>query len=269
MSDLQQRTRSRYAREAAAYRASWAPVLIALGRPLLAAIASGGSRRVLDIGCGVGALARVVRRSVGRAGLVVGVDLTPGMLAEARGSVRGVRFLASDATRLPFRADCFDAAVCTFVLHHFPEQRRAVEEARRVLRPRGRFGMATWGREDPGAPAIELWGRLLDDCGAPEDPDPPPLWEEPIDSPAKVRRLLERAGFGRVEAWSEVREYRWDPEAFIAWKLTMGLAKRRMDAMPRDGLPAFRAAARRRVRALDRDAFVWRPEVVFAIARPS
>jgi ubiquinone/menaquinone biosynthesis C-methylase UbiE len=112
--------------------------------------------RVLDVGCGTGRLAARLRAMPGvqsLAGtasvrLVVGVDFSAGMLAQARtrlapddGSATAV-LVRGDATRLPLADAAFDAAVSTEAFHWFPDQDAALAEIRRVLRPGGRLLLA-------------------------------------------------------------------------------------------------------------------------------
>lgn len=59
-----------------------------------------------------------------------------------------VRFSAANAGALPFSADSFDTVVCQFGVMFFPDRPHAYGEARRVLRPGGRFLFSTWDRRD-------------------------------------------------------------------------------------------------------------------------
>jgi ubiquinone/menaquinone biosynthesis C-methylase UbiE len=103
--------------------------------------------RVLDVGCGSGAVTREIARRVGRTGLAVGLDPSPALLAVARelahetGLGGHVEFHEGDALRLPFPDRSFDAAVCVTVLSHVPKGEAAIPELVRVLRPGGRLGV--------------------------------------------------------------------------------------------------------------------------------
>ena len=77
---------------------------------------------------------------------MVAVDISPGMLAQAtaKAARQGtpVVFVQADAQRLPFPDDTFDAVVSTFSLCGVPDERVAVAEMARVLRPGGSLLLA-------------------------------------------------------------------------------------------------------------------------------
>jgi ubiquinone/menaquinone biosynthesis C-methylase UbiE len=74
---------------------------------------------------------------------LVGIDLTPAMLGIARARARGlgmnVALLEGDAQALPFADASFDTVVCTLALNAIPDDRAAIAEMYRVLRPGGRL----------------------------------------------------------------------------------------------------------------------------------
>jgi ubiquinone/menaquinone biosynthesis C-methylase UbiE len=103
---------------------------------------------VLDIACGPGNFSREFARTVGDAGLVVGLDASREMLDRAVREVRDARvanlaFVHADAAALPFRDASFDAVCCFAALHLFPDPFRALDEMRRVLTPGGRIAILT------------------------------------------------------------------------------------------------------------------------------
>jgi ubiquinone/menaquinone biosynthesis C-methylase UbiE len=98
---------------------------------------------VLEIGCGRGAGAEVLRRRLHPAALHV-LDLDPAMVAMARRrltrkSAGGVHLCVADAVRLPYGAAHFDAVYGFGFLHHVPDWQAAVSEISRVLKPGGRY----------------------------------------------------------------------------------------------------------------------------------
>ena len=74
---------------------------------------------------------------------LIGIDLSPAMLEIARKKAEELGLDADlregDAQELPFPDASFDAVVCTLSLCNIPDDRRAVAEMKRVLRPRGRL----------------------------------------------------------------------------------------------------------------------------------
>jgi len=94
-----------------------------------------GDERVLDAGCGNGMYLGVLEAR-GHTGTVVGMDLSPGMLAAAR-TRSPAALLVGDAQRLPCRSRIFDCALAMHMLYHVPDRQFAIAELRRVVRPGG------------------------------------------------------------------------------------------------------------------------------------
>lgn len=95
--------------------------------------------RVLEVGCGTGAVARALARwpSVTE---VVGIDPSPVFLAKARElgkALTNVSFREADGRSLPFEDTSFDVVVYHTTLCHLPGPERALAEGFRVLRPGG------------------------------------------------------------------------------------------------------------------------------------
>jgi ubiquinone/menaquinone biosynthesis C-methylase UbiE len=89
-------------------------------------------REVLEVGCGTGL---ILKRLEGAAKSLTGLDISRGMLAEAR--QRGFAVTEGSATDLPFEDESFDLAFSFKVLAHVPDIRRALAEMARVVRPGG------------------------------------------------------------------------------------------------------------------------------------
>ena len=99
---------------------------------------------VLDLGSGAGIDAFVARQVVGEAGRVLGVDMTPGMVAKARENARSlgyanVEFRLGEIETLPVDAGTVDVVISNCVLNLVPDKGRAFAETFRVLRPGGHF----------------------------------------------------------------------------------------------------------------------------------
>jgi ubiquinone/menaquinone biosynthesis C-methylase UbiE len=92
----------------------------------------------LDVGCGNGAAARLVAATSGMH--VVGVDVDPDQIALARSRTdprSDARFIAADATCLPFGDGLFDIVATNKTTHHVPQWSSALSEMTRVLKPHG------------------------------------------------------------------------------------------------------------------------------------
>lgn len=94
--------------------------------------------RVLDLGCGGGALGAAL---AGAGAVVVGADLDVGDLAAATG--RGGACLAADGRRLPFPDAIFDGVACSNVLEHTPDPSAIFAEIERLLVPGG-WAWVSW-----------------------------------------------------------------------------------------------------------------------------
>ncbi len=105
------------------------------------------AKAVLEIGCGMGAMAGLWARS---GAFVTAVDLTPVAVTQARrrfelyGLTGDIR--QADARRLPFADASFDYVYSWGVLHHSPDLPRSIAEAMRVLKPGGGFGVMLYHR---------------------------------------------------------------------------------------------------------------------------
>ncbi|MCC7017165.1 MAG: DUF2784 family protein [Rhodospirillales bacterium] len=95
-------------------------------------------KRIADIGCGDGALVRLMAREGAE---VIGVDNNPAQLAKAAAKTAGGEtYVMAAGERLPFPNSAFDAVVIFNALHHIPPEVRAaaLAEVARILRPGGR-----------------------------------------------------------------------------------------------------------------------------------
>ena len=255
---------ARYSAEADAYARLWSPVLRPLAQPLLRALPLAGAARVLDVATGTGGLLADVRAAAPGAA-VIGVDRAAGMLRVAR-ATSDSPLAVMDAQRLGLRPASVDVAILAFALFHLPDPVRGLAEVARVLRPGGTIGIATWG-DDPPCPAMAAWDEELDDHGAQADPEPSLARHEAMNTPGRLRALLTRAGLAPVRVWRARCERRWAREELFALRAGFGARRRRLATIDADRRAACLAAIRERLAALDADAFVYRPEIVFALAR--
>jgi ubiquinone/menaquinone biosynthesis C-methylase UbiE len=158
---------------------------------VIAALRRSGARKVADIACGTGILADRIAQEL-HPDEVYGVDMSDGMLAQARARSSEVMWRKGPAENLPFEADALDAVVSTSAFHFF-DQPAALREFHRVLAPGGLAAVATLSPRQP-LPLRRLSANRLNPAHNP--------------SPAEMRALFEGAGFG-VTDQHRVRRPAW------------------------------------------------------------
>jgi SAM-dependent methyltransferase len=148
---------------------------------VIAQLRARSSARVADIACGTGILADRIERELHPAE-VYGVDMSEGMLNQARARSTGVQWLRGPAEQLPFDDGALDAVVTTSAFHFF-DQPAALREFHRVLAPGGLAAVSTLSSRQPllQGPSTSRWK----------------VAHHP--SPAEMRRLFEGAGFTVAE----------------------------------------------------------------------
>jgi ubiquinone/menaquinone biosynthesis C-methylase UbiE len=125
-------------------RANYAEVGRALFKLLVEVAELGPDERVLDVGCGTGALLERLGLAYPDARLS-GLEPVPEMLAAARRRLpASVALEAGWAEHLPFDAGQFDAVVSSSAFHYVHDPEAALSEIVRVLRPNGRLVMTDW-----------------------------------------------------------------------------------------------------------------------------
>jgi SAM-dependent methyltransferase len=110
---------------------------------------------VLDVACGPGNFTRAFADAAGD-GLVVGLDASPTMLAQAarQRPGDGVEYVRASATDLPFRDGSFDAVCCFAALYLIEDPLRAVAEIARVVAPGGRVALLSSVARGPLAAGV-------------------------------------------------------------------------------------------------------------------
>jgi ubiquinone/menaquinone biosynthesis C-methylase UbiE len=154
--------------------------------------------RILETAAGTGIVTRAVREVLPEA-TIVATDINPAVVgfAAVHAGSELASFQQADAQNLPFDDGSFDLVLCLFGVMFFPDKVRANAEARRVLRPGGRYVLATFDRLDlnpiPKA-AGEAVGSLFPD-------DPRYMERGPFSytDAAQVEQDLRAAGFEAIE----------------------------------------------------------------------
>ncbi len=102
--------------------------------------------RALDVCCGTGDFLVPLSRAVGSAGLAVGIDYCPQMLALARSKLPGSRLALGDACALPVSSSSFDAVTVGWGLRNLADLDAGIAEMVRALKPGGRFASLDMAR---------------------------------------------------------------------------------------------------------------------------
>jgi ubiquinone/menaquinone biosynthesis C-methylase UbiE len=125
--------------------------------PLLADFAEVASgTRVLDVGCGPGALTTELVRRVGAAA-VSAVDPSTPFVAAARSRHPGVDVLQASAEDLPFADGAFDASLAQLVVHFMANPLAGLREMARVTRDGGVVAACVWDHAEGGGPLVRFW----------------------------------------------------------------------------------------------------------------
>jgi SAM-dependent methyltransferase len=234
----------------------------AVGHLLDAAAAQSGLK-ALDLCCGQGNVSEAL---ISRGCRVVGADFSSVMLSFAQQRVPSATFTQADAQRLPFGDGEFDVVVSNLGVCHVPDQPRALSEARRVLRPEGRFAMTVWCGPDV-SPSFEIvYGAVKahgsPDVSAPSGPDFHQFANRQI-----AEKLLSEAGFANVDF--KIVDCAWDldtPDGLceIYEKGTVRAAML-LANQPASNLAAIRAAIAQSIRERFANGNRWRVPVPAAL----
>ncbi|HEY8124245.1 MAG TPA: class I SAM-dependent methyltransferase [Methylocystis sp.] len=152
---------------------------------------------LLETAAGTGIVTRKLRDSLAPSAKLTATDLNEPMLEIARtkfGAAEQVTFQTADATALAFADNAFDAIVCQFGLMFFPDKDRAHREARRTLRPGGRYLFSVWD-----APRYNPFPRLgLEVIERFFPGDPPPFLAFSCAEIDLIKESLLGAGFADI-----------------------------------------------------------------------
>ena len=185
-----------------------------------AALTSG--ERVLDLGTGTGAVAERAAAIVGPGGHVVGMDISPQMLAQTHarlvaGGWTNVTLQEGGAERMPAADSSFDVVLASLSLMYVIDREAAAREIARVLRPDGRLVAAVWAGPDQ----CDIV-RFQETAGSVAGPPPVPgVGPGALADPRVFLRQLAAAG---IETHIETEVLGFEFESFTAaWDTLAGV----------------------------------------------
>jgi ubiquinone/menaquinone biosynthesis C-methylase UbiE len=149
----------------------------------------------------------------------VAMDFSGSMLRAARQAAPSTRLVRGDLDHLPFRDASIDLLTLSLALHHLPTPRYAIQELRRVVRPRGRLVLAAWADElGPLWQAFDTW---FERAGLGEVRSRRPR-DLPIDTEDRLRSaLLSVGGFRSAEVTREHPPIRFASlDDFWEWRVS-------------------------------------------------
>lgn len=149
--------------------------------------------RVLDVGCGPGALTQVLVETVGTAA-VAAVDPSESFVAAARDRLPGIDVRRASAERLPFDDDLFDCVVAQLVVHFMTDPVAGLAEMGRVTRPGGLVAACVWDHGSGAGPLSTFWQAVHS-----LDPDAPGESMLAGAREGHLAGLFEQAGLHDVE----------------------------------------------------------------------
>lgn len=186
------------------WMADWVPDLIEAG-----GVSPG--KKVLDVACGTGIVARKVAGLPGPGGRIAAIDLTEGMLRVARAcaaqeGATAIEWYHGDVTSMPFSSAEFDTVLCQQGLQFFPDKAAALREMKRVLAPEGTLALSVWGRpkKSPHVPVIcEVFSEYFGESST-------TIFKIAcsLSNPNVLQKLVQDAGFSKIHIRSGIKTAR-------------------------------------------------------------
>ncbi len=223
-------------------------LLAPFGRRLLTAAALKSGERVLDVGCGNGAISLDCARGVGRHGRVTGLDLSTPMLVVARRRAEeqglDVSFVQGDAQTASFD-EPFDVVLSRFGVMFFGDPEAAFANLAKAARPGGRLAFVCWqemfANEWIAVPSMAMVAYV----GIPELPEPGAPGPFALADAQRTKGLLESAGWSEVTVEERKDGMRMgrDPEDVVAFMLSDEMGRRLVEGKDPEAVQAGTEAA--------------------------
>jgi SAM-dependent methyltransferase len=173
--------------------------------------------RLLDVGCGTGALLEAARATGADA---IGVEPDPEM-ARVAADTLGDDVQVAGLPDLPHADDGFDVVTANFVLNHVDDPRAGARELARVAAPGGVVRATIWGSTPP--PQALMWNELLDTAAAVRPPTPRLSADRDFERSADgLATVLSGVGLAVTEAGTRSWTWRVAPDDLWAGLTSVG-----------------------------------------------
>jgi len=181
---------------------------------------------VLELAAGTGDLGFKAAQDIGGQGLLISTDFSADMVAVARRraaelGVENVEFRVMDAEQIDLEDDAVAGVLCQSGYMLVADVEQALAETRRVLRPGGRLALSVWGAPERN-PWASIGARILVERGHMPPPEPGRPGVFSMAAPARVRALLEGAGFEKIRTDEVGVAFLFrDVEDYVQWAIDM------------------------------------------------
>lgn len=212
-----------------------------IGEALIERAGFAAGERVVDLGCGGGATTRAIAGRVAPGGEVLGLDIAPMLVAEARErsqTIANIAFECSDAATANLSGAPYDRMFSRFGSMFFPEPHTAFANLHAMLNPGARLDLAVWGPPRENAWMMEMMGVVRAHVEVPpaEPRAPGPFAFEDL---TYLGEVLEAGGFGSVDVEAYVGEQAiggagTEPEEALRFVLSSLGVGRVLDEQPDD-----------------------------------
>ena len=171
-------------------------------------------QKVLDIATGTGLVAIAAAKIVGSEGKVIGVDISTGMLSQAKqkmaaAGLTNIEFQEADAEHLNFIDNSFDVILCSLAICYLTDIPAALRQWYRLLKPGGIVAFNCWA--ETAFPPSVLFRKVAGRYGI-KIPNP----NETLGTTERCYQLLGEAGFKDIEVKPEQFGWYYTPNAGTA-----------------------------------------------------